>query len=174
MTMHSGGETDNRRRIMGAVRGNPGVHMRELQRIVDMPTGLLKFHLDALERSGELTSQKDRYYRRYFPGGTLTGQERLLLACLRQSNPRLIVVRLMEMGEAPHKRLMEATGLKASTLSFYLKDMEDKGVVVKERRGRVSVYRVVDRDVILRVLRSYRPSFLDVLVDRFLQTWFER
>ncbi len=165
-------ELENRRVLIDAVRAHPGVHMRELQRRTGMPTGLLRFHLEVLERNGELSSQKDRYYRRYYPGKTLTGDERRILSALRQSNPRRIILVLMDRGRVSHKELMVGTGFKPSTLSFYLKDLLAKGVVVREKRGRVNWYSVEEKELVVQVLRSYRPSFLDTLVDRFLETWF--
>ena len=109
-----------------------------------------------------------------YPGKTLTGDERRILSALRQSNPRRIILVLMDRGRVSHKELMEGTGFKPSTLSFYLKDLLEKGVVVREKRGRVNWYSVEEKELVVRVLRSYRPSFLDALVDRFLETWFER
>jgi sugar-specific transcriptional regulator TrmB len=52
-------------------------------------------------------------------------------------------------------------------------DLIDKGLVGKRREGRRSIYWVIEPDRVVRLLVTYRPSFLDRMVDRFLETWFE-
>ena len=49
----------------------------------------------------------------------------------------------------------------------------DKEVVEKRKEGRRSLYQVKDVDRVVRLLITYRPSFLDRMVDRFLETWLE-
>ena len=72
-----------------------------------------------------------------------------------------------------HKQLMEEFGFKASTLSMYLKDMTGKGIVIREKDGRENLYRVADEQKVVELLLVYRKSFMDKLVDRFLEAFLE-
>jgi len=43
--------------------------------------------------------------------------------------------------------------------------------VGSDRKGRKTFYDVVDKQEIVNLLISYRESFLDSLVDRFVEMW---
>jgi predicted transcriptional regulator len=166
-------DIENRRRIYERVRSHPGEHMRELQRALDMPMGLLGHHLNYLEEHGIVSSRPDRYYKRYYPG-EMGAREKTFLSALRQERPRAIVLFLMLNPGTSHRAISERFGLSPSTLTFYLKDLEAKGVVRRTRSGRESLFDVEPVDEVVRVLITHRPSFLDQVVDRFLEVWFEK
>ena len=166
-------DIENRRRIYQRICSHPGEHMRELQRALDMPMGLLGHHLNYLEEHGIVSSRMDRYYKRYYPS-EMGARERTFLSALRQERPRAIVLHLVLNPGRSHRELSEHFGLSPSTLSFYLKDLEAKGVVRRMKAGRESLFDVEPVDEVVRVLITHRPSFLDQVVDRFLEVWFEK
>jgi DNA-binding transcriptional ArsR family regulator len=69
------------------------------------------------------------------------------------------------------KDIMGNFGMKKSTLSFHLKKLVDGGLLVEGRRERNKTYSVADPETLARVLVTYRRSFLDEAVDRFVETW---
>ncbi len=166
-------DIENRRRIYQRVCSHPGEHMRELQRALDMPMGLLGHHLNYLEGHGIVSSKPDRYYKRYYPS-EMGARERTFLSALRQQRPRAIVLHLVLNPGRSHRELVEHFSLSPSTLTFYLKDLEAKGVVRRTKAGRESLFDVEPVDEVVRVLITHRPSFLDTVVDRFLEVWFEK
>ena len=166
-------ELDTRRRVYDFIKGNPGSHMREIQRRLEMPIGLLKFHIEYLIKHEIITEKPDRYYKRYYLRGALGSVDKAALSVLRQQHPRRIILYLLNHPKTKHKGLLAQFDLKPSTLSFYLKNLTDKQIVVRRRAGRESSYSIIDSELIIKILITYRPSFLDKLVDRFLETWFE-
>ena len=166
-------ELDTRRSIYEFIKNYPGTHMREIQRRLNMPIGVLKFHIRYLIKHEIITEKTDRYYKRYYLTGTLGSLDKELLSALRQQQPRWIIIHLLDHPGAKHKELLVKFNIKPSTLSFYLKGLIDKRIVVRRRAGRESSYTLVNPEGIIRVLVNYRPSFFDKLVDRFLETWFE-
>jgi predicted transcriptional regulator len=165
-------ELDTRRNVYEFIKANPGTHMREIQRRLDMPIGLLKFHIHYLIKHEIITEKVDRYYKRYYLTGTVGSVGREVLSVLRQQYPRWIILHLLENPKAKHKELIKKFDLKPSTLSFYLKNLIDKNIVNRKRTGRESSYTLSDPEKIVQILITYRPSFIDKLVDRFLETWF--
>jgi predicted transcriptional regulator len=166
-------ELDTRRAVFEFIKSNPGSHMREIQRRLDMPIGLLKFHIQYLIKHEIIIEKVDRYYKRYYLSGGLGSFDRELLTVLRQDNPRRIILFLLEHPGSKHKHLLAQFELKPSTLSFYLKNLINKQILLRKRGGRESSYTLIDTERIVQVLITYRPSFLDKLVDRFLETWFD-
>jgi predicted transcriptional regulator len=165
-------ELEARRRIYEFVVSNPGTHLRAIKDHLNMPMGQLEYHLRYLEQQGLLGSKEDRYYKRFFPS-EMSASDRRVMSAIRQEKPRQIVIFIIMHPDTDHRSIQEETDVKASTLSFYMKDLIDKGVVGKRREGRRSLYTVLEVDKVVKLLITYRPSFLDRLVDRFLETWFD-
>jgi predicted transcriptional regulator len=165
-------ELDARRRIYEHIVANPGAHLRAVKEALEMPMGQLEYHLRFLEEQGLVGAKEDRYYKRFFPS-EMGATERRLLSGLRQEMPRRIVLLVLETPGMDHRTIQERTKLGASTLSFYMRDLIGKGLIERRREGRRSLYTVLDADRVVKVLITYRPSFLDRMVDRFLETWFE-
>jgi DNA-binding transcriptional ArsR family regulator len=167
-------EIEPRQRIYRAVREAPGVHFRELQRLLgEMPTGQLEYHLNALCEQGLIQAKDDRYYKRYY-ASEIDARDKELMAVLRQENPRKIVMHVMLNPGIGHGELASSMGMAPSTVSFYLGDMVEKGVLRREKEGRTSSYTVLEPDRVSRVLVTYRQGFLDKLVDRFISVWFAK
>ncbi len=166
-------ELETRKSVYDCISRFPGIHLRELQRRLEMPIGLLNFHIEYLLRNELIVEKTERYYKRYYIAGKFGSEDKRVLSALRQQNPRRIVLYLLLHPGSTHKRILGEFDLNPSTLSFYLKDLIDKGIIKRKKSGRESIYKVQTEEVIVRVLIAYKPSFLDKLVDRFLEIWFE-
>lgn len=166
-------ELDTRKSLYEFIKNNPGTHLREVQRRLGMSIGLLKFHIQYLLTHEIIIEKSDRYYKRYFLSGRLGSIDKVTLFALRQQNPRWIILYILEHPNTKHKELLVRFDFKPSTLSFYLKNLVDKGIIIRRRAGRASNYSIIDPEAIVHILITYRPSFLDKLVDRFLETWFD-
>lgn len=166
-------ELDSRRRIYHYVQDNPGAHMRQIGRDLDIPMGTLEYHLRYLVDEGLLATREDSRYTRYFVKGQTSRHEKDVLAAIRQETPRRIVAQLLLDPGASHGELLEEFDVSASTLSFHLSKLVEGGVVEKEKSGRKNLYTVVDEEVASRVLIQYRESFVDDVVDRFAEVWMD-
>jgi len=63
--------------------------------------------------------------------------------------------------------------LSPSTTSWHLEKLAESGIVEKTRRGRKIFYRIVDKQTIADILVNYRRSFLDEVVNNFVEVWEE-
>ena len=164
-------ELDTRKRIYRFVQDFPGAHMREIGRALAIPMGTLEYHLHYLGKADLLTTRQDARYTRYFATGGLSRREKDVLAVLRQKVPRQISAHLLLAPGSSHGELLTKFNLSASTLSFHLKKLVTTGLVAQEKAGRENLYRVIEPDLISRVLIQHRESFLDDVVDRFAEVW---
>lgn len=159
-----------RRRVYRAIEDRPGMHLRALARLLEMPLSTLRHHLRYLEDHGLIVAEKDGQYARYFPTRTLSAEDKEVLSVLRREKPRRILIELLDQqGEAWYQDLLSALGYPSSTLGLYLKELIDRGLVDRVPAGRTSLYRVNDPDRVLGLLVRYEESFLDRWVDRVLE-----
>lgn len=164
-------ELETRRRIYQYLQKFPGSHMREIGREVDIPMGTLEYHLHYLVKADLLTTRQDARYTRYFATGELSRREKDVLAVLRQKVPRQVSAHLLLAPGSSHGVLLQKFQLSASTLSFHLKKLLNAGIVSVEKSGRENLYRVVEPDLVSRVLVQHKASFLDDVIDRFAEVW---
>lgn len=159
---------ENRKRIFECVRGNPGLHFRELQRRIGLPIGVLDYHLNYLVQKGLLSVRKQEGFSRYYPGGQMAAEKMRLLSCLRQEIPRGIMLYLLRNPGATHGQLLSRFSVSGGTLSYHIKKMLALGAIRLEKMGRESHFTVVDPETVTDLLIVYRRTFLDKLVDDFV------
>lgn len=164
-------ELTTRQQIYRTIELNPGCHLRELKKRVGVSSmGNLEYHLDYLERRELVLTRPNGHYKRYY-----ITRERVrgkhIVGLLRQEVPRRITVFLLLNPGASHKEIGKQFTLSPSTLSFHLKKMVQRGLLSREKEGRTVHYEVLEPDDVAQVLISYRPTFLDKVVDRFAEVW---
>jgi predicted transcriptional regulator len=166
-------QTEARQKVYNFIESTPGAHLREIGRRLGMSLGHLRYHLNILEKKDLVISIRNGFYRRYFVKKDfdfgLTG----IFFALRQKNTRRIVLHLLNNPNVTHKDLMRMFDFPSSTLSLYLDNLVKKGVVQRLRNGRQNRYSVVDEQNVIRVLKTYKESFIDKLVDRALEIYQE-
>lgn len=170
----------SRKDLYDFVRRNPGFHLREVSRALNLSITLADYHLRFLERHELITSSMDGEYKRFYPRSTpgladsrpaLTSAERQILASLRQHVPLRVLYFLMEREDATHKQMLEQVPVSPSTLSHHLKKMQAVGIIDRaepKERG----YRVVDPKTVARLMATYELATSDQ-IDTFIRVWGE-
>ncbi len=156
--------------IYRAIRRFPGIHFRELQRKVGGGTGGLEYHLRYLMKHRLIMVERSGRRTRFFPL-ELDDHERAILALLRQKNVRRIIIKVLQDKEANHGALVRFLQISPSTVTWHLRKLLDAGILSVKEAGREKRYTVNDPERVTRVILAYRESFLDALVDRFVDAW---
>lgn len=161
-------ELETRRRLYAHILAHPGRYLREIQRDLGMAMGSLEYHLDRLEKMALVTSLQDSN-KRFFPA-QMDRRDKPMLAVLRQELPRRILVTALGAEECTKSQLVHDLEVAPSTLNYHLRRLSDAGLLEASHVGREAVYRLRERDAVLRLLVAHRSSFMDRLVDHFLAT----
>jgi len=164
-------ELESRRRIFELISSYPGLHFRELTRRLDMPHSSVSYHLRYLVKRDVIAEVTDGRLARYYVKGEVDRSEKRILSVLRKEIPRGIVLFLMLNPGAGHAEILENFDLAPSQLSYYLKKLMNADVIDQEKEGRSTHYTVRDEEAVAKVLISYQPTFLDSLVDAFVEAW---
>lgn len=165
-------ENENRRKIYVVIEGSPGIHLRELQRVLNMPLTTMEYHLSYMSRKKIIYFETDTHYKRYY-AKPLNDEDKKVLSALRQKRLREIVLLILSNGKAKYQFMADYLKVPHSTLSFYLKYLVDKGILLKEKVGYETIYTVKDDDKVVKVLVAYKASFLDKLIDKAVAMWLE-
>lgn len=170
----NGLELDVRRRIHDIIFKSPGIHFRELQRQTKLVIGSLQYHLNYMVKKGIIAEHKSGDYSRFYVEGELTELEKKIMSALRQKNMRKLVIYLLQKNKpANHKEITCELKLSPSTVSWYLSRLVQFGILKQKKKGRETYFSVAESDKVIRVLIKYRESFLDKIVDKFIDAWNE-
>jgi predicted transcriptional regulator len=165
-------ENQRRSKIYAIIKKSPGLHIRNLQRIMGIPLTSLQYHLNYMARRNVILEEKSEHYTRYYCKPLESGDKKIL-SVLRQRRLREIVMMILVGKKAKYRFIVETLKLPPSTISFYLKHLLDNQIIVRTKIGYENVYTLTDEDRIVKILIAYQSSFLDTLVDKWASTWLE-
>jgi predicted transcriptional regulator len=165
-------ENERRQKIYATIKKNPGLHIRELQRALDIPLASLQYHLNYMARRNVIVEEKAEHYTRYYCT-PLDPEDKKILSVLRQKRVREIVLIILVSKKAKYRFLVDELNLPTSTVSFYLKTLIDNNIIERTKIGYENVYTITNEDRITKILIAYQSSLLDILVDKWAATWLE-
>jgi len=125
-----------------------------------------------MQRKKIIFSEKKEAFIRFYIK-PFDDADKKILSVLRQKRLRDIVFLVLVNQNVKFKFLIEKLNLPRSTLSYYLKYLVDNGLLEKEKIGYEHVYTIINEDIIVKILISYKASLIDKLVDRTMTTWLE-
>jgi predicted transcriptional regulator len=149
----------------------PGLHFRDIQRRREMATGTLSYHLDQLVKAGLLTTVRDGEFLRYYVQGKIVVEEKKVLELARRKTVRHILLFLLNNDMGNNDALSDSLHLSPSTVSWHIKKLIEANVLTSRVTGRKIFYSVNDPEIVRAVLVKHKVSFMDKLVDRFVEMW---
>lgn len=164
-------ELETRSKVYELVKKYSGCHFRELERISKLSSGVLKYHLNFLAKHGLIKQEKDGNNLRYFLVDIQFENIRLL-SLLRQRSIRKIILFMLIKDDFYYEDLVESVKLSPSTVSWHLKKLLVNGIISQHKTGRKTKYKLLaSEEEIVKLLISYKESFLDSLVNKTIEMW---
>jgi predicted transcriptional regulator len=149
----------------------PGIHLRELQRLLGISFSSTRYNVDKLCNSGEITSHRDNGHLRLYPKGT-RDDERQIFSILRNRTAVAILNAVVDESLS-HKQLCERTRIAKSTVSEYLSHLTEIGFIkVKLSSDLKTLYELQNDNKLLQALLSsnlIRPP--GSATERFIDLW---
>jgi len=164
---------DVRRKIYNHIRKSPGLHLREIARELNIPLSTLDYHLYYLKQRALVKDRQDGRYTRYYVegAGDVGVKEREVISVLRQAVTRSIIMFLILNPNSSHRNVSNHIQLAPSTTTFHLNKLIKLDIVDRIQMGRETSYLVKDSERLSDLLITYRKTFFDESVDRFIETW---
>ena len=164
---------ETRRRIFQFISDRPGTYIREIERELAMQFGLIQYHLGILEDMKLLTSVDDGFRKRYYVSHEVGKVDREMLSVLKLKTPRRIALYLIQNGNSTFDGILSQFEFTKSALSFHMKKLLMSGIVRENRSGSGTTYEIADVDEVVRIIITYRSTFLDNVVDSFVDSWLQ-
>lgn len=159
-----------RRRILDEVAAQPGLSGRDIQRRLGLGWGETAYHLDLLVKGGAIRRERGGG-RDYYFAADVTWEDRRLFEALRSPTQRTIVIALVARPGLSFSDLVEESRVGKSTVSYHLAQLAERGALESKYVEGVRRYELRRPERVGQLLRAYRATFGDQLVDRFVASF---
>lgn len=160
-----------RDKVYSEIVKSPGLHFREIQRRTNLATGALQYHIDYLKKKNFIFDKKEGKFSRFYSNQETNQVDQEIMNLLRQDQVRKIVLILLQKKRISLTNLKKETNMSTSTLNFHLSKLTISKIVEQKNVNLRDYYLIKNKLPIIELLYSYRESFLDSLVDSFLDIW---
>lgn len=146
--------------IVDIVKQNPGIQFREIMRSSGLKNGVLSHYLGKLEKNGTIKAERGPRQVRFYPP-TITEDESKVIKALRRQTPRDLLLALIQRDGLEFNQLVNESGKSPSTVSLYLSQIIDDGLVEIRIENLKRRYYIRQRELIDRLIEDYRPGLLE-------------
>jgi len=154
-------DLENRRSIYNFILKNPGLHIRELSRRLEIPKTTLKYHLKYLEVKNLVNYETKGKCTRYFAKFEIGTIDKKVLGVIRQEIPRRIIFLTFIFDEVFIDEISEGLEIPITTISFHLKKLKDMNVLITEKKNKRVAYSLQNRNYIYDLFIRYKDSLFD-------------
>lgn len=150
-----------RREIYNFITQQPGLHLDEISKKMNIPQDSINYHLGYLKKLGVLIEIPDDEYVRYYIAKKISEREREMLHLLRQDVPLKIIMFLLMNPEASWMNISRHLKRHPKTISFHLKKLIAADAIETIPNGREIRYAVKNEEDIFYLLNEYGEEFSD-------------
>ncbi len=166
-------EPDRKKEILNFIKANPGYYFREIQRSLKLPTGVLQYHLNNLLKEGEIISEDVNGTKCFFPSKSFSKEQIIILSHLR-NHVRNKIVKMLLSGEAKSpSEMIKNLKITAPTLSYHLSLLTQDNVLERVQMEKGIGYKIKNLDSIKGLIIEYKESFIDKLIQDFIELWMQ-
>jgi predicted transcriptional regulator len=152
--------TDRNLQIQQIIEKNPGIQFREIMRSSGLKNGVLSHYLEKLEKNGTIKATRGpRQARFYSP--QISEDESIVIKALRKQTPRGLILALIKEDGLEFSQLVKEVKKSPSTVSLYLSQLVEDGLVEIKLVQLKKRYHIKTRDLIDRLVEDYRPGLLE-------------
>ena len=152
--------TDRDIQIQQIIEQSPGIQFREIMRSSGLKNGVLSHYLDKLEKNGVIKANRGPRQVRFYPP-QITEDESIVIKALRRQTPRDLLLALVKEDGLEFSELVKEVNKSPSTVSLYLSQLVDDGLVETKFVQLKKRYHIKARDLIDKLVEDYRPSLLE-------------
>ncbi len=152
--------TDRDSQLQQIIEQNPGIQFREIMRSSGLKNGVLSHYLGKLEKSGIIKVTRGPRQSRFYPP-QITEEESIVIKALWKQTPRDLLLALIQNDGLEFSELVKAVKKSPSTVSLYLSQIVDDGLVEIRFVQLKKRYHIKARDLIDKLIEDYRPSLLE-------------
>lgn len=148
----------------------PGLHLRAVQRLLGLSFSSTRYHVDALQKSGEIVRSQEGGYSRLYSNG-ISEADKILFSAINSPTDRRILSCMVKKSRISSREISEKTGFAKSTISEHLSRLVEIGIVAEEVVDSQTQHILTNPDRIWAIMSIQNPTMLRRATDRFIDLW---
>lgn len=152
--------TDRDFKLQQIIEENPGIQFREIMRSSGLKNGVLSHYLGKLEKNGIIKVIRGPRQARFYPP-RITEEESIVIKALRKQTPRDLLLALIKEDGLEFSQLVKEVGKSPSTVSLYLSQIVDDGLVETKLVQLKKRYYIKAKELIDKLVEDYRPNSIE-------------
>ena len=158
--------TDRDLQLQEIIEKNPGIQFREIMRNSGLKNGVLSHYLGKLEKNGIIKVERGPRQTRFYPP-RITEDQSVAIKALRRQTPRDLLLALVMKDGLEFSELVKEVKKSPSTVSLYLSQIVQDGLVEIRLENMKKRYYIKARDTIDQLIEDYRPGKLEAPTSGF-------
>ena len=145
-------------RVLQHIQENPGCHLRQIKRELDMSMGTIQYHLNLLNKQGKVSTERQNLHKYYFPIGLFEQNERDILKILNQETAREILMIILEK-KPTQTDIVNIIKISGASVNWHIKRLVEIGLVLEQKDGKFKRYTLgIDSKNIVSLMKNYHPN----------------
>ena len=158
--------TERDLQLQEIIEKNPGIQFREIMRNSGLKNGVLSHYLGKLEKNGIIKVERGPRQTRFYPP-RITEDQSVAIKALRRQTPRDLLLALVMNDGLEFSELVKEVKKSPSTVSLYLSQIVQDGLVEIRLENLKKRYYIKARDTIDQLIEDYRPGKLEAPTSGF-------
>jgi predicted transcriptional regulator len=156
------------RDIYNHICKSPGIRYRELIRLSGISNGVLSYHLNKLEKTGEIRAERHSNNRvsRYFVAN-IPKEDSDVIGCFRSKVTRNIISYVLENEFCTFSEIVDLVGKAPSTVSWHIKRLRETGILGTYNGNDRLLYNIIDKVMVQRIFSEYRETLVDRIIENY-------
>lgn len=155
--------------ILDIVKKNPGIHYSELVKMTNLTHGVVTHYLFRMEKMKMIRIKRDSRKAFVFLHQSPVKIDNILIHLRKETTGRILIF-LLDKKTATFSEIRNITGKSPSTVSLALTHLIEINLV-RRISGIIQKYELVDQIIALEAVESITPNTVDVIRDRFEDTF---
>ncbi len=136
-------DNPSRSRVYAYIKTRPGAYITEIVERMGLDRGTVKYHIKTLEARHKIEAYKDGGKTRYFENNfTYSEEEIKVISALQNLTNQRIVSEIIKGKCNTNIDLAREFGVSRATISWYMKNLREIGLINETKTGRKTIYRI--------------------------------
>jgi predicted transcriptional regulator len=167
-------ENENTEKVLRFIQKNPGCHMRQIKKDLDLAMGTTQYHLNLLEKMGRIVSEKAESNRFFFPVGTFGDLERNILKILNRDSAREILLYIIEEKNPTQTDIANSVKISPGTANWHISKLLDYNIISEQQEGKFKKYILNGNPhVVISLLKNYHKTKWNSLSNKLAELFMD-
>jgi predicted transcriptional regulator len=136
-------DNPSRCRVFTYIKTRPGAYITEIVEKMGLDRGTVKYHIKTLEAQHKIEAYKEGGKTRFFENNfTYSEEEIKVISALQNVTNQRIVSEIINGKCNTNIDLAREFGVSRATISWYVKNLKEVGLLDETKMGRKTIYRV--------------------------------